>query len=199
MTLDEYRTLFMVGGLLLVLVAASPGLSVSFPFPKGEQFSELWLLGPGHMAEDYPFNVTAGALQGPVYVGVANHMRASQVYLVSVKFRDQTELLPNVTTAEPSPLPPLYEFRFVLADGESWEAPVRFVIADVAFGGNVSSVAEIVINGRLFPVDLSSRWDVENAGFYYQLFFELWRYDAAMQRFQFHNRFVALWLNLTRD
>ena len=198
MTLEDYRTLFMVGGLLLVLVAASPGLSVSFPFPAGERFSELWLLGPGHMAEAYPFNVTAGAVQGPIYVGVANHMRASQVYLVSVKFRNQTQLLPNVTTAEPSPLPPLYEFRCVLADGESWEAPVRFIIADAAFAGNVSSVAEIVINDRLFPVDLSSRWDVEHTGFYYQLFFELWRYDAAMQGFQFHNRFVALWLNMTR-
>jgi len=34
-TLEDFRTLFMVGGLLLVLVAASPGLSVSFPFPAG--------------------------------------------------------------------------------------------------------------------------------------------------------------------
>jgi hypothetical protein len=197
-TLEEYRTLFMVGGLLLVLVAASPGLSVSFPFPEVERFSELWLLGPGHMAEAYPFNVTAGAVQGPVYVGVANHMRASQFYLVYVKFRNQTQLLPNITTAEPSPLPPLYEFRFVLADGESWEAPVRFVIPDVAFAGNVSSIAEIVINDRRFPVDLSSRWDVEHAGFYYQLFCELWRYDSATQGFQFHDRFVTLWLNMTR-
>ena len=198
MTLEDHRTLFMVGGLLLGLVAASPGLSVVFPFPAGQRFSELWLLGPGHMAEDYPFNVTTGAVQGPVYVGVANHMRESQCYLVSVKFRNQTQLLPNITTSEPSPLPPLYEFCFVLADGESWEAPVSFIIADAAFEGNLSSVAEIVINDRLFPVDLSSGWDVEHAGFYYQLFIELWRYDAAMQSFQFHNRFVALWLNMTR-
>lgn len=198
MTLDDYRTLFMVGGLLLVLVAASPGLCVVFPFPEGERLSELWHLGPGHMAEDDPFNVTAGAMQGPIYVGVANHMREPQYYLAYVKFRNRTQPLPNITTAEPSPLPPLYEFCFVLADGASWEAPVRFVIPDVAFAGDVSSVAAIVINDRRFPVDLTSAWDVEHRGFYYQLFVELWRYDVAMESFQFHNRFVSLWLNLTR-
>ena len=44
-----------------VLLAVSPALSTSVSFPTGgERFSELWLLGPNHMADDYPFNVRFG-------------------------------------------------------------------------------------------------------------------------------------------
>jgi uncharacterized membrane protein len=196
--LEDYRTLFMVGSLVLILVAASPGLSVVVPFPRGgERFSELWLLGPEHMAEGYPFNVRAGEVQGPVYLGVRNHMGSSQYYLVYVKFRNQSQPLPNSTSSEPSPLSALYEFRFFLAEGEMWETPVRFIIEDGGFEGNRSFVAGISINGHVCPVDLSSSWDSENEGFYYQLFFELWRYSGDREGFWFHNRFVGIWLNMT--
>jgi uncharacterized membrane protein len=29
------------------------------PLPLREEFSELWILGPEHIAENYPFNVKA--------------------------------------------------------------------------------------------------------------------------------------------
>ena len=198
MTLEGYRTLFLVGGLILGLVALIPGLSVVFSFPEGERFSELWLLGSEHMAEGYPFNVRAGEMQGPVYVGICNHMGDSQYYVVQVKFRNWTQLLPNGTMTLASPLPTLHEFGFFLADGETKEVQMGFAIVDAAFEGNVSVVAKILINNHSFPVDLSSRWNVEKQGFYYQLFFELWRYDSMMQSLRFHNRFVTLWLNMTR-
>jgi hypothetical protein len=41
-------------------------------------------------------------------------------------------------------------------------------------------------------------WDSESHGFLFQLFFELWLYDLASQGFQYHNRFVGVWLNMTR-
>jgi len=196
--LEEYRTVFMVGSLVLILVAASPGLSVVVPFSSGrERFSELWLLGPEHMAEGYPFNVRAGEGQGPVYLGVGNHMDDSQYYLVYTKFRNQTQPLPNSTSSEPSPLSPIYEFRFFLADMETWEAPVSFIIEDAGFEGNSSFVAGISINRHVFPIDLSSSWDSEQNGFYYQLFFELWLYSSDLEGFQFHDRFVGIWLNMT--
>jgi hypothetical protein len=49
----------------------------------------------------------------------------------------------------------------------------------------------------VFDVDAISVWDVEFGGFYFQLFFELWRFDLASYGFRFHNRFVGLWLNMT--
>jgi len=49
----------------------------------------------------------------------------------------------------------------------------------------------------VISMDSSSGWDLENSGFYYQVFFELWLYDTSLQGFQYHNRFVGIWLNMT--
>ena len=199
MNLEEYKSVFAVTVLGLILVAAFPTVSMVLPFPGGgERFSELWLLGPEHMAEGYPFDVRGGEMQGPIYVGVSNHMGSLEYYMVYVKFRNQTQPLPNATVSEPSSLSPLYEFQFFLADGETWEMPVSFIVEDVGFEGNNSFVTEVSINGHVFPVDVFSGWDSEQDGFYFQLFFELWLYSGDLQVFEFHDRFVGIWLNMTR-
>ena len=197
MNLEDYRTVFIASGLILSLVAAAPALSFYFPFSGGsERFSELWLLGPGHMAEDYPFNVSADESY-LVYVGVGNHMGSSVQYSVRVKFRNQSEPLPNATTGTPSPLPLLYEYRVFLEDGKTWEAPLTFAFSEVSFVENRSLVESLVINDYVFRVDKLALWDVENNGFYYQLFVELWIYEVASEKFEYHNRFVGIWLNMT--
>ena len=199
MNLEEYKSVFAVTVLGLILVTAFPTVSLVLPFPRSEErFSELWLLGSDHMAEGYPFNVRGGELQGPIYVGVCNHMGCPQYYVVYVKLRNQTQPLPNATVSEPSPLSPLYEFQFSLADGETWETSVSFIVEDVSFEGNSSFVAGISINDYVFSVDLFSSWDSQQNGFYYQLFFEVWLYSGDLQVFQFHDRFVGIWLNMTR-
>ena len=198
MSLEDYRSVFMVGSLVVILVAALPGISVVFPFPRVEErFSELWLLGRERRAVDYPLNIRENEMQGPIYVGVCNHMRDSQYYMVYVKLRNQTQPLPYSSSSEPSPLSPLCEFRFFLADRETWETSVSFNVEDVDFKENSSIVRKISINGHSLPIALSSRWDSENEGFYYQLFYELWLYDATIGVFGFHDRFVWIWLNMT--
>jgi hypothetical protein len=196
MTLDEYRTLFIAATLGLILVAASPTLGFVLTFPSGERFSELWVLGPGHMAEDYPFNVKANDTY-KVFIGVGNHMASSCYYLAYVKFRNQTEPLPNSTAGTPSPLPALYEYRVFIKDGETWEAPLVFSFSDVSFFGNRSLVGALTVNDVTFRVDKSTRWDSEYTGFYYQVFIELWIYNVESDGFEFHNRFVSRWLNMT--
>ena len=194
MNLDESRALFVVATLGLSLIVAAPALSVVVPFPRsGESFSELWLLGPGHMAEGYPFNVRVGE-EYSVFVGVGNHMGCSEYYMVYVKFRNKTQPLPDVSGSKPSPLPPLYEFQFFVADGEAWESLLTFAFQNVSLQGDSLFVGSITINGVAFSVDCFSMWDPVNSGFFYQLFFELWLYDMASESFQFHNRFVAIWL-----
>jgi len=54
-----------------------------------------------------------------------------------------------------------------------------------------------MINEVAFHVDKSALWSEENHGYYYQLFIELWIYEAEFDAFQFHNRFVGIWLNGT--
>jgi len=197
MNLEDYRTVFAVTSLALVLVAAFPTLSLVVPFPRSaERFSELWVLGPNHMAEDYPFNVRVGE-EYRVFVGVGNHMGSSAYYTVYVKLRNQTQPLPNATESMPSPLLPLYELRAFVLDGESWEAPLAFEFLEVSRFENSCLVHRVMINDVVFSVDSPSTRDSENNGFYYQLFFELWLYNVTSQSFRFHNRFVGIWLNVT--
>jgi hypothetical protein len=157
---------------------------------------EVWVLGPGHMAEDYPFNVTAG-VSYLVYVGVGNHMGSSTYYVVYVKFRNETEPLPNVTTGAPSVLAPLYEYHVFLEDGGNSDVPLAFSFSNVSFSGGQSTVGSLTINGVPFIVGKSVSWDAVNSGYFYQLFMELWIYDPASDGFSFHNRFVTRWLNMT--
>jgi hypothetical protein len=196
MKLEDYKIVFATVGLIGVLLFASPTLGLVVHLPGGEKFSELWVLGPGHMAEDYPFNVRAGE-NYLVYVGVGNHMGSSTYYVVYVKFRNETEPLPNATTGAPSVLAPLYEYRMFLKDGGNSDVPLNFSFSNVSFSGNQSAVGSLTINGVPFIVDKSVSWDVVNSGYYYQLFIELWIYSAESDDFQYHNRFVSRWLNVT--
>jgi len=194
--IDDYKLVFMSAGLIGILLFASPTLSLVLRLPGGEKFSELWILGPEHMAEDYPFNVEAGE-EYLVYVGVGNHMGCSAYYVVYVKFRNQNEPLPNATAATPSPLPPLYEYRVFLEDGKTWEAPLTFSFSYVSRFENQCLIEALIINNVTFSIDKSTAWDVNNIGYYYQLLIELWIYNVESEDFVFHNRFVGIWLNMT--
>jgi len=197
MSLEDYHTLFVVGCLVLVFALAFPGLSVVFSFPRGgEAFTELWVLGPGHLAEDYPFNVEEGE-EYSVYVGVGNHMGSSRFYNVRVKCRNQSESLPNATAGTPSVLPIYYEDRVFVEEGGTWETSLNFSFAGVSFSGNRCRVKSVRINGFTFDMDKTVLWDEENHGFYCHLFVELWIYRVESDAFEFHNRFVGIWLNMT--
>ena len=197
MKFNDYRTVFQVSSLALVLLAASPALSLIVSFPSGgESFSELWLLGPNHVAENFPFNIHSGQ-ENSLFLGVSNHLGNSVYYLVSVKFRNQTQPLPNINSSEPSFLPSIHEFQLILADGDVWETPVTFEILDASVEGGSMVVKSVLINDRIVQVDCSSSWDSEDRGFSFQLFFELWVYTSERSTFEFHDRFVGIKLNMT--
>jgi hypothetical protein len=186
----------MVATLGLALVAASPALSVIVPFGSdSEQFSEFWLLGPDHMAEGYPFNVGEGE-EYSVFVGVANHMGGSEYYRVCVKFSNGIGSIP--VGGVPSSLSPLYEYRFFVGDGEVWESLMTFRFEELSVEANVLVVANVTINGVSFPIDASAVWDSESEGYFFELFFELWRYDVELHSFGFDSRAVGLRLNMSK-
>jgi len=194
--LNDYKAVFTVAGLTGVLLCAFPSLAMIFQMPTGETFSELWILGPDHMAEGYPFNVKSDEPYR-VFLGVSNHMRVLSHYVAYVKFRNQREPLPNSTAATPSPLPPLYEYHVTLQDGESCEEPLTFSFSNVTWSENQCLVRALVVNGVIFTVDKSASWDADETGCYYQLFIELWIYDVGAEVLRFDNRFVSLRLNMT--
>ncbi len=194
--IEDYKVAFAAVGLIGLLLLASPALSLTVHFPGGEEFSELWILGPSHMAEDYPFNVTANE-NHLIYVGVADHMGSSTYYVVYVKFRNETDSFPNATSGTPSPLKQSYECRVFLQDDQEWSAPLTFSLSNVSSFEDHLVVGSLTVNGVTSSVNKSSSWDTENRGYYYQLFVELWIYDAKLDTLSFHDRFVGLWLNMT--
>lgn len=198
MRLNDYKLIFFAVGLISILLIATPTLGAILRLPNGEKFSELYILGPGHMAEDYPFNVAVGQNYS-VYVGVGNYMASSTYYVLYVKFGNQTDLLPNATTGTPSPLPHLYEYRFIVRESKSWESPLDFSISGVSFSENMSFVNSLTIDGITFDVNKPAVWDVKGNVFYYQLVFELWIYNPQTDSVEFNNRFVDLRFNLTEN
>jgi uncharacterized membrane protein len=173
-----------------------PVISWMAPFPiEGESFSELWLLGPNGLAADYPVTVRSGD-SFDLYLGVGNHLGHSTYYLVYVKFSGQPQLLPNLSTSGSSPLLSVYEFQLFVADNEVWESPVTVELLGATVQDDVLVVESLAVNGKVFQVDCSATWNSEYNGFYFNLFFELWLYNSTSSSFQFHNRFVGLWLNV---
>jgi hypothetical protein len=129
---------------------------------------------------------------------VSDHLGSAAYYEVQVKLRNGTEPLPNATTGVPSSLPELYRFRAFAVDSETWESNLTFRLPD-KFDPvrNVSHIGKIVINNIAYDVNKSVEWDAANNGYYCQIFLELWVYDVVSSGFQYHDRFVGLWLNLT--
>ena len=195
-SLADCRNVFLAVGLMGVMVFSVPSAMVFVRLPGGERCSELSVLGPGRMAEGYPFNVGENESY-MVYLGVGNDLGSSAYYVVYVKFRNQTEPSPNATAGVPSSLPPMYEYHVFLEDGESWEQPLTFSFFQVSVAQNRSVVGGLSVDGVTLGVNRPGVWDDENKGYFYELFMELWVYGVASDAFQFHNRFVGLWVNMT--
>lgn len=192
---QDYKLIFTAAGLIGVLLIATPAFSAILhlpSIPSGEQFSELYLLGPGNIAEDYPSNVAVGENYS-VYVGVGNHIGSSAYYVLYVKFGNKTDPLPNVVSGTPSLLKPLYECRLFVQDGESWETPLTFSIATSSFSGNQSLISKLTINNVVFNVNKPTNGTMFN----YRLLFELWIYNSQSSSIEYNNRSVYLKLNLT--
>jgi uncharacterized membrane protein len=182
--------------LIGVLLIASPALANVIHLPSGEQFSEFYLLGPERMAENYPYGIAVGQNYS-VYVGVGNHFGSSAYYVIYVKLGNQTDQLPNKALGTPSPLEPLYEYRFSVKDGMSFENPFNFLVSSASIQGNNSQISTLQINDVSFNVNKPAISNSTSITFTYQLLFELWRYNLESNEFQYDNRFLTLHLILT--
>jgi hypothetical protein len=119
-------------------------------------------------------------------------------FRVYVKFRNQSEPLPDRINKLPSSLEPIFEYNVLLRNNETWETVFSFSFAGVSFEGNVSRVSKVLVDGYAVDVDKTAVWNETNNRFYYQLFFELWAYNATVSGFQFQHRSVGFGLNLTK-
>lgn len=201
MNLHEYRLLFVTVVAIVTLLVAFPALGRVLVYPRTEFFTELWLLGPNHMAEGYPFNVTRGQTYG-IYLGVANHLGYSAHYVVEVKFRNSTQLAPSsfgpISNLTTSNLPSLYNISAFVADEYTWELPVKFSFDYSGASLSTLQMHSLTLNDVFLNMShYSIAWDSQRNEFWGSLFFELWVFNATTNNFQYHARWVGLQLNMT--
>jgi len=188
-----FYTLFCIG---LGMIIFSPTLAIVISFPSGEKFSEIYLMGPNHMAGSYPYNISPNKVY-KIYLGVGNHVGGLTRYRVYVKFRNQTQPLPNNSMGTPSSLKTLFEYGVILDSDNVWEKEVFFSFSNASFLENFCRISEFALDDKVLSVDQFISWNATTHGFCCQMFFELWFYNITTSEFQYYSRFVGIWLNIT--
>jgi len=198
MSLQDYHVFFVVVTGVLALIVASPALSRVLVAPRTEFFTELWILGPDRVAEDYPYNISRNH-EYNVFLGIGNRLGYCGYYLVEVKFRNLTQSAPDSFNRTPSSLPALFNITAFVEDEGVWERPLTFSF-DYGFNETLSRVEfnSLTLNDVALDMgNCTAAWDSEKEGFFGDLVFELWIYNTTISGFQYHERFVNLRLNMT--
>ncbi|MEM3551693.1 MAG: hypothetical protein QXV01_11460 [Candidatus Bathyarchaeia archaeon] len=202
MSVKDYGLLYWVAVGVLALLVASPFLSRVLVYPRTEFFTELWILDANHKPEDYLFNITKSN-NYTIYLGIGNRLGYCAYYMVQVKFRNQTQPAPTsfgpIENRVPSNLTSLFNITAFVADEQIWEIPITF---SFEYGYN-TTLSRVEFSGLrlndvwLNMIDYTIIWDSGKGEFCGFLFFELWLYNASVNSFQYHGRFVSLHLNMT--
>jgi len=194
----EYGVLFWTAVGVLALLVASPALSRLLVWPRTEFFTELWILGPNHMAEDYPYNVSRYENYS-IFLGIGNRLGRLAYYSVAVKFRNQTQPAADTFNRTFSSLPALYNVSAFVPDEQVLELPLTFSL-NYSDPDALSRIEfySLTLNGVLLGLtDCTATWNSGRNEFTGNLFFEAWIYNSTMGDFQYHERFVSLRLNMT--
>lgn len=195
MDIKSYRALFLAITLGFALLAASPLIVEVIPKKETAFFSEIWILGSNHIASGYPSIIRNGETNS-IFIGGRNNMGEPSYYMVYVKLLNSTFSVREENVFINSYLDPMYEFKFFVDNNDVWEIPVTFKFEDISAVDNVLSVQNFDINGINFPIEASSTFNLEKAGFFFDLTFELWRYNVQTNNFAYDGRFVSLHLKM---
>lgn len=197
MALYRYKTLLLIIFVSLALIVAGPALEQLIVYPKTEPLTEFWLYGPNHDAT-YPSNVTVNQAMR-LYVCGANHLGEAAYYQIEVKFRNLTQSGPDSFNHTASTLKPLTTLTSSVVDNGTFEIPI-----DISFQYEINpkntaqlNMQSVTINGDTLPINQTKiKWDSEKAGFFGNLVFELWHYNPTSNAFEYHERYIGLWLRM---
>jgi hypothetical protein len=182
--------------IVLALLVASPSVENLLVTPQTTFFTEMGLLGVDHTGV-YPSNISAGE-NNPLYFEFTNHLGHCAYYVLEIKFLNESQQQPDGFNHKNSAVDPLSSMAFFVADNKSYELPL-----DVSFQYSADAVA-----GRLYVQSVTVNdigvnatgttlaWNFEKKGYFGNLVFELYIYNDATGAFQYHERFVNLWLKL---
>ena len=178
MNLQQYQVFLLIITGTLALIVASPALQRLLVYPQGEFFTEMWLFGPDHMAENYPFAVKK-AENLEFFLGISNYLGRCAYYLIQVKFRNQTEPAVDSLNRTSSTLPSLHTVNAFVANEETWETPILCAIGFVQ-ENHEGPLLQVRVTNMTFNdyfldlKDFTMVWDADRSGFFGNLFFELW-------------------------
>jgi hypothetical protein len=201
MNLNEYKVYFIVVTAVVALFVASPMLSRVLVFPRTEFFSEMWLLGPNHNAEDYPYNISRGQ-NYTIFLGIGNQLGYCAYYVVEVKFRNETQSVPTslgpIENRTPSNMTPLFSINAFVADQQNWELPINFSLDYANETSSQIAFHSMTLNDEVLNLEGHvSAWNATRKVFFGNLIFELWIYDKQATSLGYHGRFVDLKFNMT--
>lgn len=200
--ISNYGVPFFVVVAVVALLVASPALSKLLVYPRTEFFTELWLLGPTHKAEGYPFNISRGQSYS-VYLGIGNHLGYCAYYLVEVKYRNESQPEPTsfgpIEDRTPSSLPSLFNINAFVMDESVWEQALNFSFNyDAESAHTEVAFHNMTFNDVVFSLEgYTTVWNSSRSVFFGNLFFEVWLYNSAMSLFDYHGRSVSLKFNMT--
>lgn len=196
-SLNDCKHVFLAIGLIGIVLCFAPTIARVVHMQTPDSYSELYILGSGRMANDYPFNVSTDGNYN-VTLGVGDHTGSSMYYQVDVMFRNESDSMPNGTVS--SSLHVLYQYNVFLGDGQAWEGTLSFSFPQVVLNGNVNClVNEMKLNDAKIQLDKTAVWDNDSNGFYYQLLVELWSYNETNDGLLYDGRYVGLWFNMTSN
>jgi len=202
MNLSEYKVLFIVVTAVVALFVASPVLNRVLVYPRTGFFSEMWLLGPSHKAEGYPYNISR-VQNYTVFLGIGNQLGYCAYYVVEVKFRNETQSAPTsfgpIENRTPSSIPSLFNISAFVADEQDWELPLAFSFDyEVSLDRSQVLFHNLTLNNEILGLEgYSTAWNGTRTVFFGNLMFELWIYDAQATALSYHGRFVDLKFNMT--
>ncbi len=196
MALHQYKTVILIITAVVALMLASPAVEQFAVLPQITPFTEFAMFGPYNNAT-YPSNATTNQ-DCRFYLEVANHLGSTAYYVIEVKFRNATQSAPDSFNKTSSTLPALSELTAVVADNGSVRFPLDISLQYELDEKNSSllHMQSVTVNGAALGTDTTIAWNIQENGFYGNLFFELYVYNDTTGVFQYHERYVSLWLNL---
>ena len=198
--MGQYRALFLVVTVVAALFVASPALRrlQTLATPQTTFFTELSILGSYRNAT-YPRNIAVGE-NCSLYLDVTNRLGYCAYYLIQVKFRNETQSAPDSFNHTSSNQPSLGNFSFFVADEGTFELPIN-VSFHYKVDENINDrldMQNILVNGVALSANSTTiAWDSGRQGYYGNLFFELWIFNDTANAFQYHQRYVSMWLNMS--
>jgi len=79
--------------------------------------------------------------------GCCNHLGRLSYYRVNIKFRNESEPLPNSTSGAPSSLKPVFSYDIFLEDNATWKQEFSFSFVGVSFGEKTCLLSRVVAEG----------------------------------------------------